>query len=144
MTDVGVPKNFVDTQDVSLTRQDAMAMNPVTYTQLTDVIFSIDSNVEKNQLTDDTIDNVFSLRMNSIEGDMVVTTSEWSALVVLTEDVNGIRPILPWIVKWIDATNTTKSTTFEGQLKTLTPIDSGLGSVMIHFRIEGTAKVTVT
>lgn len=139
MTDVGLPKNFVDTQDVSLTN----TSDSKTYLQLTNVTFSIDSDVEKNQLTDNTIDNVFSLRMNSIEGDMVVTTDQWTALVVLTVDVSGIRPEKKWKVEWKDAAKDTKSTEFDGTLKTLTAIDSGLGSVMLHFRIEGTAKVTV-
>lgn len=129
---VGVPQNFVDTQDVSLENVD----DGLTYTQLTDVNFTIDSTVEKNQLTNDRIDNVFSLRMISIEGNMVVTNPEWAALLALTIDSGGIRPDKVWVVRWTDATGITVSTAFNGQLQTLTPIDSGLGSVTLFFKIQ--------
>lgn len=132
MVNVGVPQNFVDTQDVSLEN----LSDSLTYTQLTDVNFTINSTVEKNQLTNDRIDNVFSLRMISIEGNMVLTRPEWAALLALTIDVNGIRPAKIWKVNWTDATGTTLSTAFNGQMQTLTPIDIGLGSVTLFFRIQ--------
>jgi len=139
MSDVGVPANFVDTQDVSLTN----VTNSLTYLQLTNVLFDIDSNVEKNQLTDDTIENVYSLRMNSIQGEMLVTTPQWAALVVLTVDVAGVRPGRLWEVSWTDASGTNVTTTFFGQIKTLRPIDSGIGFVSLFFRIEATEVVSV-
>ena len=132
MVDVGVPQNFVDTQDVSLEN----LTDSLTYTQLTDVNFTVDSNLEKNQLTNDTIDNVFSLRMISIEGNMVVTNPEWAALLDLTIDVAGIRPAKIWTVSFTDATGTTVSTAFNGQMQTLTPTDIGLGSVTLFFKIQ--------
>lgn len=139
MSNIGNPANFVDTQDVSLTN----LSDSKTYLQLTDVYFDIDSTVEKNQLTDDTIDNVFSLYMNFIEGNMRVTTSEWADLITLTKDVSGIRPVKLWQVKWIDATNKSKTTSFNGQLKTLRPTDSGLGVVNLFFRIETDEAISV-
>jgi len=139
MSDVGVPANFVDTQDVSLTN----VTNSLTYLQLTNVLFDIDSNVEKNQLTDDTIENVYSLRMNSIQGEMLVTTPQWAALVVLTVDVAGVRPGRLWEVSWTDASGDNVTTTFFGQIKTLRPIDSGIGFVSLFFRIEATEVVSV-
>lgn len=139
MSDVGVPANFVDTQDVSLTN----VTNSLTYLQLTNVLFDIDSNIEKNQLTDDTIENVYSLRMNSIQGEMIVTTPQWAALVVLTVDSAGVRPGRLWEVSWTDASGTNVTTTFFGQIKTLRPIDSGIGFVSLFFRIEATEVVSV-
>lgn len=139
MSAVGVPANFVDTQDVSLTN----VTDNFTYTQLTNVLFDIDSNIEKNQLTDDTIENVYSLRMNSIQGEMLVTTPQWAALVVLTVDVAGVRPGKLWEVSWTDASGTNVTTTFFGQIKTLRPIDSGIGFVSLFFRIEATEVVSV-
>ena len=136
---VGLPENFVDTQDVSLEN----LSDSLIYTQLTDVNFTVDSNIEKNQLTDDTIDNVFSLRMISIEGNMVVTNPEWAALLDLTIDFEGIRPVKIWKVNWTDATGTTVSTAFNGQLQTLTPIDSGLGSVTLFFKIQSDQSVGI-
>ena len=139
MVDVGIPENFVDTQDVSLTN----LTDSNTYVQLTDVTFDIDSTVEKNQLTNDTVDNVFSLYMNFIQGNMVITTSEWADLVTLTADVNGIRPVKIWQVSWTDATGSTKSTSFNGQLQTLRPIDTGLGSVALFFKIQADEAIVV-
>lgn len=129
---VGIPKNFVDTQDVSLENLSDSKI----YTQLTDVSFTLDSTVEKNQLTNDRIDNVFSLRMISIEGNMVITNPEWADLVALTFDVGGIRPVNTWQVNWTDADGTTVTTAFNGQVQTLTPIDVGLGVVTLFFRIQ--------
>ena len=140
MVDVGVPANFVDTQDVTLTN----LSDNLTYTQLTNVSFDIDSIVEKNQLTDDKIDNVFSLRMNAIQGEMMVTNPQWAALVTLTVDVDGVRPVKVWSISWTDATGTTVNTSFNGQLQTLSPVDSGLGFVTLFFRIQGDEVVGIT
>ena len=132
MVAVGSRSNYVDTQDVSLEN----IADSLIYTQLTDVKFTVDSSVEKNQLTNDTIDNVFSLRMISIEGNMVITNPQWAALLALTIDSGGIRPVKAWKVSWTDAAGTTVSTAFNGQMQTLTPIDSGLGAVTLFFRLQ--------
>ena len=139
MSAVGVRDNYVDTQDVSLQN----VTDSLIYTQLTDVNFTVDSTVEKNQLTNDTIDNVFSLRMISIEGNMIVTNPEWAALLALTVDSGGIRPAKVWTVSWTDATGTTVSTAFNGQMQTLTPIDSGLGAVTLFFRLQSDEVVGI-
>jgi len=139
MVDAGVQDNFVDTQQSVLTN----LTDSLTYIQLTDLITDIDSNVEKHQLSDDTIDNVFSLRMNSLQGNMWVTNPEWAALVVLTVDVAGVRPIRSWELKLVDQSNTSVTTTFNAQMKTLRPIDSGIGAVKLFFRLEGTNSVVV-
>jgi len=139
MSDVGLQKNFVDTQDSVLTN----LTDSLTYIQLTDLMTDIDSNVTKHQLTDDTIDNIFSLRMNSIQGNMWVTNPEWAALVLLTVDVDGIRPIKSWELKLVDQSNTSVTTTFNAQMKTLRPIDTGIGAVKLFFRLEGTDTVVV-
>jgi len=132
MSAVGVQDNFVDTQQSMLTN----VTDSLTYTQLTDLMFDIDSNVTKHELTDDTIDNVFSLYMSGVQGNMWLTNPEWDALVVLTEDVAGVRPIKTWLLRWIDQSNTVKTTTFNAQLKTLRPIDRGIGAVQLFFRLE--------
>lgn len=139
MVDVGAQANFIDTQDSVLTN----ITDSLTYIQLTDLVPDIDSNVTKHQLTDDTIDNVFSLRMNSLQGNMWVTNPEWAALVVLTVDVSGVRPVKSWELKWVDQSNTSVTTTFNAQMKTLRPVDSGIGAVQLFFRLEGTNSVVV-
>ena len=139
MTDVGTEKDFVDTQGISLTN----TTDALTYTQLTDVDFLIDSNVTKHQLTDDRIDNVFSLFMNYIEANITLTTPEVAALVLLTKDVDGIRPKRVWTLNMDDSNNASKSTSFNGQVKTLRIIDPGISVTKLFIRIEGDETVTV-
>lgn len=139
MVDTGSSSNFVDTQDVSLTN----VTDALTYLQLTDVIPDITSTVTKHQLTDDSIDNVFSLRLNSIQGNMVLTTPQLAALVTLTVDVAGVRPAKIWTVAFTDSSGLSTSLVFSAQLKDLRPIDDGSDAVRMFFRLEATAVVSV-
>ncbi len=132
MSNVGLQDNFVDTQDSILTN----LTDNLTYTQLTDLVLDIDSNVTKHQLTDDTVDNVFSLYMNSLQGNMWVTNPEWAALLALTVDVDGVRPSKVWTLSWTDQSNVIVTTAFNAQLKTLRPIDIGIGPLQLFFRLE--------
>lgn len=132
MVDVGSQDNFVDTQDSVLTN----VTDSLTYRQLTDLVPDIDSNVTKHQLTDDTIDNVFSLYMNSLQGNMWVTNPEWAALLALTVEVNGVRPLKGWNLEWTDQSNIVVTTAFNAQMKTLRPVDRGIGAVQLFFRLE--------
>jgi len=132
MVDAGSQDNFVDTQGSILTN----LTDSLTYIQLTDLVLDIDSNVTKHQLTDDTIDNVFSLYMNSVQGNMWVTNPEWAALLALTVDVDGVRPSKSWTLSWTDQSNVIVTTAFNAQLKTLRPIDIGIGPLQLFFRLE--------
>lgn len=140
MGNVGVQKNFVDTQQSVLTNN----TDTKTYVQLTDLVMDLDSKVTKHQLTDDTIDNVFSLYMSSVQGNMWVTTPQWSDLVALTVDVAGVRPVKEWKLVWTDQDEDSKTTTFNAQMKTLRPIDSGIGAVRLFFRLELEESVVVS
>lgn len=139
MVDVGSQANYVDSQDSILTN----VTDSLTYTQITDLVLDIDSKIRKHQLTNDTIDNVFSLYMSGVQGNMWITNPEWDALVVLTVDVAGVRPIRSWELKWVDQSNTSKTTTFNAQLKTLRPVDRGIGAVQLFFRLELREEVLV-
>lgn len=132
MGNVGLQDNFIDTQDSILTN----LSDSLTYTQLTDLVLDIDSNVTKHQLTDDSIDNVFSLYMNSLQGNMWITNPEWAALLALTVDVDGVRPSKIWTLTWTDQSNVVVTTAFNAQLKTLRPIDIGIGPLQLFFRLE--------
>jgi len=140
MVDVGSSDNFVDTQDVSLTN----VTDSLTYLQLTDVIPNITSTVTKHQLTDDTINNVFSLRLHSIQGNMVLTTPQLAALVILTIDVNGVRPLKIWSVSFTDASGLSTTMSFQAQLKDLRPIDDGSDVVRMFFRLEGDEVLSIS
>lgn len=155
-TNLGSQSTFVDTQKSNLARifPDTPGEGDTTnefYIQITDLVMDLDSKVTKHQLTDDTIDNVFSLYMSSVQGNMWVTTGEWADLVTLTIDVNGVRPINAWTLDWTDqstdqTTNKvpTIATKFNAQMKTLRPIDSGIGAVKLFFRLEFTESVEIT
>jgi len=132
MANVGLQKNFVDTQDAILTN----LTDNKTYKQLTDLTLDIDSTVTKHQLTDDKIDNVFSLYMNSLQGNMWITNPEWAALLALTVDADGVRPSKGWTISWTDQSNETVTTAFNAQMKTLRPIDKGIGALQLFFRLE--------
>lgn len=132
MVNVGIQSNFVDTQNSILTN----LTDSLTYTQLVDVTLDIDSTVTKHQLTDDSIDNVFSLYMNSLQGNMWITNPEWEALLALTLDVNGVRPSKIWTITWTDQSNVIVKTAFQAQLKTLRVIDRGVGALQLFFRLE--------
>jgi len=139
MSDVGFQVDLVDTQDSILTN----VTNDKTYIQLTDLVLDIDSNVTKHQLSDDTINNVFSLRMISIQGNMWITNPEWADLVVLTVDVNGVLPSKAWTLVWTDRSNTSVTTTINAQMKTLRVIDRGIAALQLFFRLEGDETVGV-
>jgi len=139
MVNVGSQANFVDTQDAKLTN----VTDVLTYIQITDLVVDIDSNVAKHQLTDDTIDNVFSLRMNSIQGNMWATNPQWAALVVLTVDVNGVRPTKIWQLEETDQSGTVVTTSLVAQLKILRKIRNNVGAVQLFFRLEGNQTVSV-
>lgn len=139
MGNVGSQDNFVDTQNSKLTN----ITDSLTYTQLTDLVADIDSNVTKHHLTDDTVDNVFDLYSNFIQGNMWVTNPEWAALVVLTVDVAGVRPSRIWQLELIDQSNTVVTTSINGQLKTLRLIDIGIGVIQLFFRIEGDEVLSI-
>jgi len=139
MVGVGTQATFVDTQDSNLTN----TTDSKTYTQLTDLMLDIDSNVTKHHLTDDTVDNVFDLYANFIQGNMWVTSGEWADLIALTVDVGGVRPIKIWTLQWTDQSGNNINTSINGQIKTLRPIDSGIGAVQLFFRIEGDEALTV-
>lgn len=137
---VGAEGNFVDTQKVSLTN----TSDSLTYTQVTNVTMNIDRPVTKRQLTDDTIDNLFSGYDNFFEGDMVLTTPEYTALQTLTILTSGTLPTKTWELKYTDDSNSILTITISGQMKSLPIIDVGIGAVTIHFRIEGNHIVGVT
>ena len=139
MVNVGNQDNFVDAQDSVLTN----LTDSLTYIQLTDLTFDIDSNVTKHHLTDNTVDNVFDLYANFIQGNMWVTNPQWAALVVLTVDVNGVRPSKIWQLEETDQSGTVVTTSLNGQMKTLRKIDSGIGAVQLFFRIEGDEVLSV-
>ena len=139
MVDVGVQANFVDTQQITLTN----LTDSLTYIQITDFETNIDSNVTKHHLTDDTVDNVFDLYDNYIQGNMWATNPQWAALVTLTVDVAGVRPSKIWQVSETDQSSSNVTTSIVGQIKTLKKIDTGIGAVKLFFRIEGDETLSI-
>lgn len=139
MVDVGSADNWVDTQQARLTN----TTDGLTYIQMTDSIQDIDSNVTRHELTDDTVDNVFSLYMNSIEGNMWVTQPQVAALITLTQDVAGVRPKRIWTLELTDNSNNVITIAFVAQLKIFRIIRNNLGNVKVFIKLIANQTVSV-
>lgn len=139
MSNTGSPSNFIDVQDGKLVN----VTDDKNYQQLNSLNLNIDSNVTKHHLTDDTIDNVFSLYLNSIEGNMILTTMEWNDLVTLTRDVDGVRPTKIWRLEWQDVSGDIVHTSFNGQLQTLRPTRPNAGLHEVYFQIQADEAISI-
>lgn len=136
MSFVGLIENAVDTQSVSIEN----VTDGLIYSQLRDVTVDIDRNVTKHQLTDDTINNVYSLLMNSIQGNMLLTTLEISGLIALAVSLDTKT----WKVEYTDGDGNSRSISFTAQLKTFRPEDNGeRGPVEFFFRLEAEETIVV-
>lgn len=136
MSFVGLISDTVDTQDVSIEN----VTDGLIYSQLRNVTVDIDRNVTKHQLTDDTIDNIYSLNMNSIQGNMLLTTLEISGLVALSVTLDTKI----WKVDYQDASGGSRSISFVAQLKTFRPEDTGdRGPIEFFFRLEAEETISV-
>lgn len=89
MTDTGATVNFVDSQESVLTN----VTDSLTYIQITDTVMDMNSEVTKHHLTDDTVDNVYDLHANSIDGNMWITPPQWPALHQLTVGIGHISSL---------------------------------------------------
>ena len=136
MSATGIISDTVDTQDVTLTN----VTDGIEYSQLRNVIVDIDRNVTKHQLTNDTIDNMYSLLMNSIQGNILLTTPEIAGLVALAVSLDDKI----WKVTYANASGVSTLISFEAQLKTFRPEDNGeRGPTGFFFRLEATEVVSV-
>ncbi len=137
MVDVGVTDaNWVDAQGVSLTN----LSDAKTYVQLRNVITDMDKNVTKHQLSDNTVENVYSLAMNSIQGNIILTTGEITEWTVLF--LNSDTKV--WQVSFTDSSGVIVNLSFNGEVKTFQPIDDGEGDVSHFFRIECDEAIGIT
>lgn len=140
MVNVGVPANFVDTQDVNLTN----FSDSKTYKQLTNVTLSISRTVSKRFLTDDKILNLTSMRHILFSGTMIVTNPEIPALVTLT-GTGAAAPIVKiWDITYVDSSGTSKTISINGQLMVFDIIDTGIAVTTANFSLEGDSLLVVT
>ncbi len=138
---VGIQDNFVDVQRTKLTN----LTDSKTYTQVTEVYFDIDRNIEKNQLSSGAVDNVYSRYMNGIEGIIILTVPQLADLITLTNTIDDALPVKLWNLELTDQSDNTITTTINGQLKTLRQIrNKGPGVMMFFFRIESDEALVVT
>jgi len=137
MSSIGLEKNMVDVQDVTLTN----ITDSKTYTQLKNVRLDIDRKVTKHQLTNDTIDNIYSLQMNSIEGNIYLTTPDFADLATLASTLDTKT----WEVAYSDSNGDNVKLRVSAQLKTLKVDDGDENDTSIFiFRLEGKETVGVT
>lgn len=139
MANVGAEANYVDYQGKSLTN----LTDSKTYLKLQNLVMDITRKVKKRQLTNKTVFNSVSLYMNSLEGNLILTSTEWDDLVTLTATINGQLPIKIWSVTWTDNSGNVTTTSFNGQLLTLRPESSGSGVHKLFFKIEADGIVDV-
>lgn len=139
MADVGSETNYVDYQGKSLTN----STDSKTYVKLQNLVVNITRKVKKHQLTDGSVFNSVSLYMNSLEGNLILTSTEWVDLVALTATVDGQLPIKVWSVAWTDNSGNVVTTSFNGQLLTLSPESVSAGVIKLPFRIEADEAIAV-
>ena len=135
MADVGLEKNLVNSQDVELTN----VGDSKTYIQLMNVEMDIDRKVTKHQLTNDTVQNVYSLFMNGMQGNIALTTpqvADWTTLATSLATKE-------WQVKFFDSNNQSVSISFDAEVKTFRPIDDGETDATHFFRLEADGVITV-
>ncbi len=141
MADVGLPIDYIDTQDVTITNQ----TDSLTYKQATNVRFYIEAKLTRRQRTDDIFENLWDLVTPAIESDIMVTQPEIAALVTLTAQTNNEPPIKSWAVAMSDEGGTTTTLSGTAQLAKFVFVDEGIGAMKYNIRLEFTeSTVTVT
>ena len=85
MVEVGLPIDYIDTQDVTITN----TTDSLTYKQATNVRFFIEAKLTRRQRTDDIFENLWDLVTPAIEADIMVTQPEIAALVTLMVQTNN-------------------------------------------------------
>lgn len=140
MVDAGEWAERVDTQDVSLIN----VTDSLTFKQLLNVFPDISASLTRHQLTDDTIENLWDLRVTFIEGDIVLTTPEITTWVAFTLQTNNKPPVKTWRLSYKPISGATVTVDISGQVSVFRLIDTGRGVALYHFRIEATSSaVTV-
>ncbi len=141
MVEVGLPVDYIDTQDVTITNQ----TDSLTYKQATNVRFYIEAKLSRRQRTDDIFENLWDLVIPAIEADIMVTQPEIAALVALTAQTNNEPPIKSWAVAMSDEGASTTTLSGSAQLAKFVFVDEGIGSMKYNIRLEFTeSAVTVT
>ena len=136
MANVGLEKNLVNSQDVELTN----VGDSKTYIQLMNVEMDIDRKVIKHQLTNDTVQNVYSLFMNGMQGNIALTTpqvADWTTLAISLATKE-------WQVKFFDSNNQSATIAFDAEVKTFRPIDDGETDATHFFRLEADGVLTIS
>jgi hypothetical protein len=133
MADVGVPVDFIDTQDITITNQ----TDSLTYKQATNLRTFIKGDLTRRQRTDSVFENLWDLRHIAYEADIMVTQPEIAALVTLTVQTNNQLPIKSWAITMSDEGGTSTTITLNAQLAKLEFIDEGIGAMKYNIRLEG-------
>jgi len=132
MGEVGLPVDYIDTQDVTITN----STDSLTYKQATNVRAYIKADLTRRQRTDSVFENLWDLRYSAYEVDVMVTQPEIAALVALTLQTNNQLPIKSWAIAMKDEGGTTTTITGNAQLATFEFIDVGIGAMKYNMRLE--------
>lgn len=113
---------------------------PIEFIQLFDFKLNLTKNVTKHQLTDNTIDNMYSLLMDSIEGKIVLTITDleyWLARFKSSQTDD-------WKITYTDDQGVEKSLAFKGEVAVFDNIRPEDDDITFFFRIECTESVVIS
>ena len=132
-SNVGVEANFVDTQGLTLENvTDGLIYNQVLTLDAIDILHS----VKFHQLTNDTVEKLFSLADAQVGVTMLVTQPELALLVNLSTQTAAQSPQRNWNVNITDQSN---NTTVLGGIAIISEfkiVDSGVGLSTIKMTLD--------
>lgn len=134
MSNVGDRDEFIDTQGVALTN----VTDNKEYIQSLTVTPVIAHGTDFNQLTNDTIDKLFSLTDPKFLVSMVATTTEFAQLLALTVPIAATLTSKTWKIDYTDAKNGKTTLTGIATISNMRPVDAGAGDVILEFVLDFT------
>ena len=130
---VGDPSGFIDTQGLQLENE----TDGLIYSQVLKMVpAKIGHNRDFNQLTNDTVEKLFSLTDAAFEVTLLATEPELQGLLDLTLPVLASLPDKVWVVKLTDQSNRSQTLTGSAILNDFTILDEGVGLTTIQFTLE--------
>lgn len=138
---VGDPSGFIDTQGLEIENE----TDGLIYSQVLKLVpAKLGHNRDFNQLTNDTVEKLFSLTDAAFEVTLVATEPELQGLLDLTLPVLAKLPDKVWIVRMTDQSNRTQTLTGSAILNNFTILDEGVGLTTIEFTLEFISEAVAT
>lgn len=144
-TPIGDPEAFVDTQGFQLLLKNEGDANTQSFTQVLSVApVSIDHNVDFNQLTNDTVEKLFSLTDAKVDVKLMLTQTEIALLLNLSLTVAAQLPSREWTVRITDVSAGTTDITGTAIVSKMEILDPGVGFSTVEMTLDFVSGATVT